>query len=134
MKHSFIIRLIAMAVVAGACYFFLMQYLPLKLQYHHYYFILFFFTASTIAFHFGLAKSAEAEGKHFIRYYMGATGFKLLLYVAIIVIYAAINKAGVMAFSLCFLLFYVLFTTFEVAIAYSQFGGRLKAPESDNEA
>ena len=132
MNVSFIIRLMAMAAFAAAGYFFLMPYLPSKLQYHHYIYILFFFTASTAAFHYGLAKSAEAGGKYFIRYYMGATGLKLLMYVAIIVIYATINKAGVAAFALCFLFFYVMFTILEVAVSFSQFGSKMKTPPDSN--
>lgn len=128
MNFYFIVRLVAMAIFAGAGYFFLMPLLPVKLQYPHYIYILLFFTSSTAAFHYGLAKSATAGGNNFIRYYMGATGFKLLMYVAVIMIYATINKQGALAFALCFLLFYVLFTILEVAVSYKQFGSIQKTP------
>ena len=133
MNFYFIIRLMAMAVLAGAGYFFLMPYLPLKIQYQNFIYILLFFIASTSAFHYGLAKSAEAGGKHFIRYYMGASGIKLLLYVFIVILYSVINKAGAPAFAFCFLLFYVLFTALEVAVSYKQFGSVSKSPPVNNE-
>ena len=122
MNLSFIIRLFVIALLGGAGYYFLLPSLPVKLQYHNFLYILFFFTASTAAFHYGLAKSVASGPKNFIRYYMAATGLKLLLYVAIIVIYAVINKPGMMAFAFCFLLFYILFTFLEVSVAYKQFG------------
>ena len=132
MNRSFIIRLIIIALLGGAGYYFLLHRLPDKLQYHHFIYILFFFTASTAAFHYGLAKSVASGPKNFIRYYMAATGLKLLLYVAIIVIYAVINKPGMMAFAFCFLLFYILFTFLEVSVAYKQFGSNIKSSAQED--
>ncbi len=133
MNLSFIIRLIIIAAIGYAGYYFLLPNLPVKLQYHHFLYILLFFMTSTTAFHFGLSKSVESGPKHFIRYYMAATGLKLLLYVAIIVMYAVINKAGMMAFAFCFLLFYVLFTILEVSVAYKQFGSNSKPADNGDQ-
>jgi hypothetical protein len=122
MNGAFIVRLLITSVLAFAGYFFLAGRLPVNLVYPNYLYILIFFAVLTAAFHYGLSKSALAGTKHFIRFYMMATALKLFAYVGIIMIYALINKPGIMAFALCFLLHYSLFTVFEVGMAYKQFG------------
>lgn len=130
MNISFIIRLLVLSIFGGIGYYFLLTYLPVKLQYHHFIYIILFFIAGTAAFHFGLTKSLASGSKQFIRYYMAATGLKLLLYIAIIVLYATVNKAGLMAFAFCFLLFYLLFTVLEVATSYKEFGRSIQTGTS----
>ena len=133
MNISFIIRLFVLSVFGGIGYYFLLPYLPVKLQYHHFLFIILFFIAATTAFHLGLTKSLASGSKQFIRYYMAATGLKLLLYIAMIVLYATVNKAGLMAFAFCFLLFYLLFTVLEVATSYKEFGNSIQTGTSENQ-
>jgi hypothetical protein len=131
MNSRFIIYLVGTALITAAGYGFLSTRLPQNLEYHHYIYILIFFTVLTAAFHSGLARTAKTGTKNFIRYYMTATAVKLLLYIAVIVIYAVINKPGVMAFALCFLLHYCAFTVFEVSMAYRQFGEMRKEETAD---
>jgi hypothetical protein len=132
MNSSFIIRLLITAVIMGAGYYFLTAKLPPALVYHGYLYILIFFTSLTALFHNGLTKSALSGTKHFIRFYMTATAIKLFLYVGVIMIYAVINKAGAIAFALCFLLHYCVFTVFEVWMAYRQFGGLKNSSSQQN--
>ena len=132
MNISFIIRLLVLSIFGGIGYYFMLTYLPVKLQYHHFIYIILFFIAGTAAFHLGLTKSLASGSKQFIRYYMAATGLKLLLYIAIIVLYATVNKAGLMAFAFCFLLFYLLFTVLEVATSYKEFGRSIQAGTSEH--
>jgi hypothetical protein len=134
MNFSFILRLIITAIVTGAGYCFLSSKLPPHLVYPGYLYILIFFTVLTALFHNGLSKSARSGTKHFIRFYMTATAIKLLLYVGVIMIYAVINKAGAMAFALCFLLHYCLFTVFEVWMAYRQFGGLKNSSQQEQQS
>ncbi len=128
MNGAFIVRLLITSVLAFAGYSFLAQRLPVNLVYANYLYILIFFVVLTAIFHYGLSKSALAGTKNFIRFYMTATALKLLGYVGVIMIYALINKPGIMAFALCFLLHYCLFTVFEVGMAYNQFGSLKKIP------
>lgn len=133
MNIHFILRLLAAAALTAGGYFFLSQKLPSHLSYHNYLYITVFFTVLTAFFHNGLSLSAKGGTKSFIRFYMAATGIKLFLYILIIVIYALINKPGVMAFALCFLLHYCAFTAFEVWMAYRQFGSLKNASASNSE-
>ena len=126
MNGAFILRLIFAAAFTYAVYFFLATKLPSHLVYHNYHYILIFFSFLTAFFHTGLSKSAKSGTKHFIRFYMAATGIKLLLYIGVIILYALINKPGAMGFALCFLIHYCIFTVFEVAMAYQQFGNMKK--------
>jgi hypothetical protein len=128
MNGRFMIYLAGVALATGAGYWFLSTKFPPHLSYHSYIYILIFFTVLTAIFHSGLAHTAKSGTKNFIRFYMAATAVKLLLYIAVIAIYAVINKPGAMAFALCFLLHYCAFTVFEVSMAYRQFGEMKREP------
>lgn len=73
------------------------------------------------AFHYGLLMSSN-DGQGFIRYYMAATFFKLLILLAIIISYAIFNKANATAFVVNFMFSYFVFLTFEVIYLRSKFG------------
>jgi tryptophan-rich sensory protein len=73
------------------------------------------------AFHYGLLMSAN-DGQGFIRYYMAATFFKLLILLAIIISYSLFNKSNATAFVVNFMFSYFVFMTFEVIYLRSKFG------------
>lgn len=73
------------------------------------------------AFHYGLLMSAT-DGQGFVRYYMAATFFKLLILVAIIITYTLFNKDNATAFVINFMFTYFAFMTFEVIYLRNKFG------------
>lgn len=83
--------------------------------------LLFYFLFVTLIFHFGLVHASKGRPQAFVRYYMASTTFKLLLHMGIILIYALFNKTDAVRFISSFLIFYIIFTAFEVAVAWKQF-------------
>jgi len=83
--------------------------------------LLFYFVFITLIFHIGLVKTSKGRPQVFIRYYMASTTFKLLLHMGIIIIYALFNKEDAIRFIISFLIYYLIFTAFEVAVAWKQF-------------
>ena len=122
MKASFLLWLMAVSTGLALLFYILMPLLPDKVNYNGYIYVILFFAFATLVFHLGLSRSAVAGSKHFVRYYMMATGLKLLLYIVIIMLYAMINKPGVTAFAFTFLISYFAFTTFETVYSYKEFG------------
>ncbi|CAN5536177.1 hypothetical protein BH11BAC2_BH11BAC2_02930 [soil metagenome] len=120
--NKFLLQLAGISLISGAIYYGLGQVIDPKFWYAHFYYLLILFFIITFLFHLGLTRSLKKGSKDFIRYYMGATGAKLFLFLMIITIYAFINKAGTIAFALGFFFFYLFFTAFEVSIAYTKFG------------
>ena len=83
--------------------------------------VLGYFILVTTIFHAGLVYYSKGRPQVFIRYYMATTTFKLLLHMGIIVIYALFNKEDAIRFISSFLIFYIIFTAFEVSVAWKQF-------------
>jgi hypothetical protein len=71
--------------------------------------------------HFILLRSGQGDPKAFVRMFMGLTTFKLFIFLLVIVAYAFTHKATAVSFILHFLIFYLLFTTFEVVLLYKHF-------------
>jgi hypothetical protein len=78
--------------------------------------LLYFFTL-TILFHFGMMNSMKGRPQQFIRFFMGATTLKLLVHIAVVVIYSLVNRPDAINFILTFFVVYILFTAFEVRLA-----------------
>lgn len=77
-----------------------------------------YFLLLTAIFHFGLVKASSGKPALFIRYYMAATSFKLLIHMMLLVVLALFYKAEIVRLTVTFLVFYLFFTVFEVAQAY----------------
>jgi len=75
-----------------------------------------------LLFHAGLLRAARGKPQAFVRYYMGATTFKLLIHIVVILLYCLFNRSEAVRFIVTFLIFYILFTGFEVVIAARKFG------------
>lgn len=119
---KFIIRLLALTFIIAIAVYLLKEAIPSRYYYSNFPVLLGFFIIVTVAFHAGLEKSYRKGSKEFIRYYMGATGAKLFLYLIIIIAYAMVNKENTVAFVTSFLLFYIIYTVFEVANSMHHFG------------
>ncbi len=83
--------------------------------------VLFYFVLITTGFHFGLLKASEGRPQVFIRYYMGATTFKLFIHVIVILMYCLFNRNDAVRFIITFLILYLLYTVFETVLATKKF-------------
>ena len=79
-----------------------------------------YFFIVTLAFHFGIVKSSKGKPQVFVRYFMGATVFKLLLHMCVIVFYSFSNKQMAVPFIMSFMVFYALYTALEVYFTFKQ--------------
>jgi F0F1-type ATP synthase assembly protein I len=77
-------------------------------------FVLAFFLAFTILMHRQLVKSAIGNAKKFITSFLLMTTIKILLYLAIIVIYVLINRDDALGFIVVFFVNYLFYTIFEL--------------------
>lgn len=80
-----------------------------------------YFIALTFAFHFGLVRSSRGKPAEFIRYYMASTTLKLMLHMGVVLLYSLFNRKLAVLFIITFLVFYLLFTAFEVAVVWKKF-------------
>lgn len=77
------------------------------------YLLVFHIAATMVSYMFIHKKTSAAPGK-FINVYMAATTVKLLLYLAILMIYALNNLHDAVNFIISFFVLYIIFTVFEV--------------------
>ena len=82
--------------------------------------ILLYFSAVSLVFHYGLVRSSIGRPQNFIRYYMAATTFKLLIHLSVILGYALTHKGNAISFIVSFMVAYAIFTAFEVVTAMKQ--------------
>ena len=80
-----------------------------------------YFFLLTAAFHWGLVAASKGNPQAFIRYYMGATSFKLLIHLGVLVLYAFFYGEHVVRFIVTFLFGYVLFPGLEVFLSWNRF-------------
>jgi hypothetical protein len=118
---SFLIRLaVFSALIAGALLVWNTT-MPVWRQHPLSWVLLGFFVVITATMHFILLRSGQGDPKAFVRMFMGLTTFKLFIFLLVIVAYAFTHKATAVSFILHFLVFYLLFTTFEVVLLYKHF-------------
>lgn len=102
---SFIIALLCL----GAMYALPVKYITPMLPY-----VLIFFLIISLAVYYFVEKAVVKRFSIFTNYFMIISMLKVLIYLAIIIIYAFMNKQDAIAFILTFFLFYSGYTTFEV--------------------
>lgn len=117
----FFLKLILLLALSIALFAFGSEHLPERLVYPGYVKIGLFVATVTAVLHLGLLRRVD-DTKAFIRYYMGATALKLLLYLLAVVVFAVTNKPMAVPFAFGFLYFYLVFTGFEVSESYRSFG------------
>jgi hypothetical protein len=83
--------------------------------------ILGYFILLTIVFHYGLLSSSKGKPQAFIRYYMGATTFKLFIHIIVILVYCLLNRDRAVPFIVTFLIYYLLYTGFETIYSVKKF-------------
>jgi len=118
---SFFIKLFLFSLLMAAADYCWQLFMSAQFPVKHLWYILAFFIAATSAFHFLTMNAARGAPKNFIRYYMSATGLRLLIYVAIILVYRlSEGKETTIPFAIAFMAHYFLFTAFEVVVLLKQ--------------
>ena len=77
-------------------------------------FLLVFFIAVSLLTHYVVLKTMAKRVSQFVNFFMIAIFVKLLLYIAIIVIYGLTNTRDLIPFVITFFVFYMLYTLFEL--------------------
>lgn len=80
-----------------------------------------YFVLMTFGFHAGLEAASKGKPAVFIRYYMGATSFKLLIHLGVILAFAFSYKQFAVPFIISFIVYYMLFMVFEVGMNWQKF-------------
>jgi len=83
-----------------------------------YLFLLFFLV--TLIIHYILLNATDKRHSKFVNYFMLTTFLKLVFYMAILIIYALINKSDAIPFIISYFVLYLAFTTFEIVSFYNQ--------------
>jgi len=110
----FLKRIIIFAVIIGVVeYLISTQINPLWIS-NSWPFIILFFLSFTILLHRQLLKSTKGQPKKFVYSFLMMTTIKILLYLAIILVYVMLNRADAIGFIIAFFVNYFLFTAFEL--------------------
>lgn len=109
MKSLLILASIVGIVVIGAIYMLPPEHVSLALPY-----ILLFHVVSTLISFIVINKKIQQDPRKFINVYLGVTTVKLMLYIAILLIYSFNFLHDAVNFIISFFVMYVIFTFFEV--------------------
>ena len=118
---SFLLKLFLFSMLIAAADYCWQHFMGEQFPVRHLWYILIFFIAATLVFHFLTLKAAAGAPKNFVRYYMGATGLRLLIYVVVIFVYRlSEGKEAAIPFAIAFMAHYFFFTVFEVVMLLKQ--------------
>ncbi|GAB6278599.1 MAG TPA: hypothetical protein DCX03_06245 [Bacteroidales bacterium] len=78
-------------------------------------FILIFFMAHTLVYNNMAIKLIRQNPKKFVNFYMLSTAGRLLVFVLILILYAFLFPKDFKAFTVCFFIFYLIYTFFELS-------------------
>lgn len=113
---NFLIKLFLFALLVSALDFCWIQFMPVEKQIPYVWWTIGFFTAMTALFHFLSINASKGKPQGFIRYYMGSTAIRFILYLLIIISYRFYDKSTMIPFAIGFIAHYFLFTFFEVPV------------------
>ncbi len=119
---NFLVRLLLYSLAIALLFYFTEPHLPAKVAFFNFWWIQVVVILATIAFHYGLTRSVKSGGQAFVRYFMGATSLKLMVFMMVMIVYGLVNRESAFGFILHFFMFYLFYTIFEVAVAYKHFG------------
>ncbi len=111
---KFLLNLTIFTVGVSIVAFIIFYFLPIAFTTPAWPYLILFFFSVTLLVHYVLLKSTAKKFSRFTANFMLSTALKLLLYLAVIVIYALFNKDDAINFIITFFALYVLFTIFEV--------------------
>ena len=115
---NFLIYLILFSLVLYVIWVLLKNYIPENYRYSNTVFVILFYTVLTGAFHFGALYSNQKSSTGFMRFYVAATTFKLLLLMGFMIVYALMNPEQSILFIIYFFTGYLLYTAFETTVIY----------------
>ena len=108
-KNLIIISIITIALTFGLTYI-----IPENLISNSWPFIAGFFFAISLLVHRYLLNKAGGQHTKFVNAFLLTTTVKLLLFLAIIVIYVLLNRDDAIGFILTFFIYYLIYTSFEI--------------------
>ena len=113
---NFLIKLVLFTLLIAAINFCWICFAPIEKHIPHIWPILAFFALVTFMFHHFSIHASKGKPQTFIRFYMGATAARLLLYMLVILAYRFYDKSTLTPFAIGFMIHYFFFTIFEVPI------------------
>lgn len=120
-ESKFWIRLFFFSLTVGVLFYTVTPLLPERIRFSSFWAIQLIMIAITIVFHLGLMRAGRSGDQAFVRFFMGATGLKMLVFMVLLIGYSMLNKATAVPFIVNFFLFYLLYTVFEVSLVYKKF-------------
>jgi hypothetical protein len=111
-------------VLTGAGLWAWNAYAPVEKTLSYAWYLFGFFALTTLGVHAFLLRSGDAKPQVFIRRFMAITSAKMFIYLILAVLVAFSDKAQAQVSLFHFLVFYFVFTVFEVVSLYGHFRPR----------
>ncbi len=119
---NFLKRIIIFSVAFALICFIVGYFLPYESITPALPYLFLFFLSVTLVVHYVLLKASEKRFSKFTTYFMLATFLKLMLYIAVLLIYVLLNRSDAIPFIITFFILYIFYTVFEVIsiLSYSK--------------
>lgn len=111
---GFLYKIIVFTLIVSAVEFGLYTLIPDQFITAMWPYIIIFFFGFTLFMHHNLLKATQGKPQKFIFTFMMFTTIKILLYLALILVYVLLNRTDAVAFIIAFFVNYFLFTLFEI--------------------
>lgn len=112
--RSFVNKALIITVVISALYTLALLFLPAEYISPSIPGIILFFLVLTLSLFYYQLKASINRVSKFVNVFLMATGFKLLIFLVIIVIYVFLNKSDAVNFISSFFIVYLIYTLFEI--------------------
>jgi hypothetical protein len=117
-----VIRLFIFTLLIALLGFLAFYLLPASYYSPAFPFLLVFFAAVTLIVHKIILKALDKRPAKFINYFMLTTFIKLFFFLAVMVIYALLNREDAIRFIIIYFILYLFFTVFDVVSIYQAIG------------
>ena len=121
--NGFLVKLTIFSIIVAVVFFFADPLFTGRAAFAGHIYIQLFLIAATFLFYAGLMRAGEKSDQAFIRFFMGASGVKMFLFLTIMMIFGLLNKEHAFGFIIHFFIYYLLYTTFEVVVIFKKFSG-----------
>jgi len=113
---NFFAKLFLFSLFTSLLNFCWIRFAPVERHIPHVWLMIAFFAFATAVFHLLSLSASKGKPQAFIRFYMGSTAMRLMMYMVIIVAYRFYDKPTLIPFAIGFMAHYFLFTVFEVPL------------------
>ena len=120
--HVFVVRLFIFTLVIALLGFLAFYLLPASYYSPAFPFLLVFFAAVTLIVHKVILKALAERPARFVNYFLLTTALKLFFFLAVMIIYALLNRADAIRFIIIYFLLYLFYTVFDVVSVYQSIG------------